>query len=317
MHRYQGISGGDSITGGGAYIAEHGFGFEIYNFQNSSGSVYGYVQPPGRKQKWQESKINIQRLGAARNDRSVGNVLAIWAATAPSGGAFIVGWYQNATVFREWKTAPSGSNRNFANHDCGYFVSAKYEDAVLIPIDERVFSIPQHGIGNFGQSNVWYADDPVQHRQLRLDVLEYMKTRQFPRTSADSSPIQPDPYLRQQVEQAAIEATISKFKSLGYAIKSVEKDNVGWDLEATLDRRLLRLEVKGLSGCQTVVELTPNEYLAMKSYRDTYRVCVVTNALTNPNLEIFTYSIDVGRWESEKGNVLRVEEIIAARCSVP
>lgn len=316
MTRYQGIAGGDSPVGGGAYVAEHGFGHEIYNFQPFDGSVYGYAQPPGRKDKWSDAKINLTRLGAGSDDKSVSDVLAVWVSTAPTGGAFVVGWYGNATVYREWQPPPTGSNRRYKETDCGYYVTAKREDAVLLTPDERTLSVPQQEKGGFGQSNIWYADDPEQNRDFRRKVLQYVATRKVITTSDNTTaPRQPDPLLRQRVEQAAVEATTAHFAGLGYLVDSVEKDNVGWDLDAVLGRRELRLEVKGLSGAALVVDLTPNEYRAMKEYRDSYRLCVVTNALTAPCLEVFAYSPEAGRWESAAGRVLIVEDIVAAHCS--
>jgi len=70
-----------------------------------------------------------------------------------------------------------------------------------------------------------------------------------------------------------------------------------------------------LSGSQIVVDLTPNEYAAMRAYQESYRVCVVTNALTAPYLEVFSYSPDSRQWESPERRVLNIQEIIAARCS--
>lgn len=94
-----------------------------------------------------------------------------------------------------------------------------------------------------------------------------------------------------------------------------ERDNVGWDLEATLDNRKLKLEVKGLSGSELVVELTPNEYTKMNANRDTFRLCTVTSALTQPGLSIFQFSIESGRWETSDCRMLEVTEVVSARCT--
>jgi hypothetical protein len=317
MDHYQGITGGDTISSGGSYVAEHGFGHEIFNFQPFQGTVYGYVQPPGRKGQWKDAKINLPRLGALPDDKSVSNVLAVWVATSPSGGAFVVGWYRNAIVYGNWQSPPPSSVRQYSDTECGYYITASSEDAVLLSPDERVFPIPQQGKGEFGQSNIWYADDPVHHHQLRLNILEYVESRRFPNISQnqDIASRQPNPLLRQQVERIAVETTIAYFTNLGYLVESVEQDNVGWDLNATLEKRHLRLEVKGLSGSQIVVNLTPNEYTAMGTYKQSYRVCVVTNVLIAPRLQIFAYSSDSKRWESPKRQVLNIQEIVAARCS--
>ena len=316
MTHYQGMVSGDTPVGGGAYVAEHGFGHEIFNFQPFKGAVYGYGQPPGRKDKWSDAKINLTRLGAQSDDKSVSGVLAVWVATLPTGGAFIVGWYKNAFVFRDWQSPPEGSARNYASTDCGYYVTAKSDDVKLLPPDERVFPVRQKGKGAFGQSNIWYADDPEQNRQFRESVLSYVDSRQLPNEPVDlPPPHQPDPLLRQKVEKIAVEMTTMHFTRLGYTVDSVEKDNIGWDLNAVSGKRKLKLEVKGLSGEQIVVELTPNEYKAMEANLDSYRICVVTSAQLQPRLEVFGYSNDSSRWESAQGRVLNLQEIIAVRCT--
>jgi hypothetical protein len=53
----------------------------------------------------------------------------------------------------------------------------------------------------------------------------------------------------------------------------------------------------------------------MKTYLDSYRICVVTNALTRPRLEVFAYSHDSRGWEGADGRVLNLQEIIAVRCT--
>jgi hypothetical protein len=317
MDRYEGIAGGDTISGGGSYIAEHGFGHEIFNYLPFRNKVYGFVQARGPKRNPADGKINLFRLGAEANDESVSGVLAVWVATAPSAGAFVVGWYRNATVYGTRQPPPAGSARRHADEDIGYYVTASRKDAVLLPPDERVFSIPQKGKGEFGQSNIWYADDPATHRQLRLDVLRYVDTRQLPTppVPGGTAPRQPDPLLRQKVEQIAVEATVAHFKRLGYRVSSVERDNLGWDLNAVAGKRNLQLEVKGLSGSRLVVELTPNEYSAMNGHQDSYRICIVTNTLTAPSLNVFAYSPDSGQWMSPERQLLTVQELVAARCS--
>ena len=54
----------------------------------------------------------------------------------------------------------------------------------------------------------------------------------------------------------------------------------------------LLLEVKGLSGNVTSVELTPNEYQNAKQMGHQYKICIVTTALHNPHLEIYSYDVD-------------------------
>lgn len=122
-----------------------------------------------------------------------------------------------------------------------------------------------------------------------------------------------DVFKKQQVEIAAIEATIKYFEALDYIIISKEKDNVGWDLEATNINETLLLEVKGLSGNISSIELTPNEYKNSKDKNTHYKLCIVTNALTQPTLEVFSYNVDENIWMNDLNETLQTEERIGAR----
>jgi hypothetical protein len=126
---------------------------------------------------------------------------------------------------------------------------------------------------------------------------------------------QPDPHLRSQVERAAVEVTARHFTLSGYTVDSVEGDSCGWDLTALQGAEVLRLEVKGLSGSELVVELTPNEFARMQEHRDSYRLCVVINALAAARLSVFEYSADAGTW-TDGDRRLDIETRIAARCRV-
>jgi len=114
-----------------------------------------------------------------------------------------------------------------------------------------------------------------------------------------------------------VKLTRQYYEDLGYYVTSVEKDNAGWDLEATIADTRLRIEVKGLSQKELLVELTPNEYEKMRGYLDSYRLSVVTDALgEEPVHRIFAFSPDSGKWEDSEGDQLVIEEIIGAKMSV-
>ena len=328
MDKYRGVTTKDTISGGGAYVETHGFGFEVFNYKPFNGNVYGWVMPgrPGGAAKLSTefsdnafANINLPRIGDSDSDKSISDVIVVWVATSPEGGAYVVGWYRNATVFLQPQEAPEGSQREHDGKPIGYVTTAKASDAVLIPKDERVIEVPQRGKGNFGQSNMWYADDLNNgtHRELRQAMLDAIHDHDLPitkRRSRRSKPRQHDVLRRQQVEKVAIETTAEHYIGLGYEVKSVERDNVGWDLEATLDKRRLKLEVKGLSGSEIAVELTPNEYAKMNENRDSFRLCTVTSTLTEPELSIFQLNSESGNWESRDGRSLTVNEGVSARC---
>ena len=333
MDKYRGVTAKDTISGGGAYVEEHGFGFEAFNFLPFEGNVYGWVMPgsssrtpdsssnlPAALSGGEFANINLRRIGDSLSDESLSDVIVVWVATSPEGGAYVVGWYRNATVFMQPQEAPTGSEREHDGLTVGYVTTTKATDADLLPTDERVIQVPQRGKGNFGQSNMWYADDPsnTTHRELRQAIIDAIQDQTLPkpkRRGHRGTPRQHDVLKRQRVEKSAIETVSKHYVGLGYEVKSVEQDNVGWDLEATLDKRRLKLEVKGLSSSDLSVELTPNEYAKMNENRNTFRLCPVTNALAEPNLSIFQFNSESGRWESGEGRLLTVTEVVSARCT--
>ncbi|WP_227717266.1 DUF3883 domain-containing protein [Methanobacterium lacus] len=311
MKSYQGIINGDIIQGGGSYVHENKFGHEVYNFLPYDGFVYGFVQPP------RSSKIHIERLGADPKDDSIDNVLAIWVATKPTSGNVIVGWYKDATLYKEYQYSDE-LNRNFKDEKIGYNVKAKEEDSKLLALDERVFHI-KRGKGWMGQSNIWYASQE-SNEDFRNEVLNYIYENIIPKKNDKkrnhSISRQVDTYQRQKIEVTAINHTIKYYEKYGYTVESKEKDNVGWDLEAVMDNIKLKIEVKGLSQENVAIELTPNEYEKMKEFKEDYRISVVTNALKKPILRIFSYNDENGIWQDIEGNKLEIDEKVSAKCYV-
>ncbi|WP_170327989.1 DUF3883 domain-containing protein [Ruegeria arenilitoris] len=130
------------------------------------------------------------------------------------------------------------------------------------------------------------------------------------------------------MEQAAINHAIAYYESDeggSHRVESVEKDGVGWDLEAfSEDSAHLKVEVKGLSGKDPIVELTPNEYAKMQSpeHRADYIIYVLTEALSpKPVAYIFRYDAILTKgkdlvWMTDDGQRLRILPIIAARLSI-
>jgi len=165
MERYDGIDG-DSIQRGGSYNKES-IGHEVCNFSNIDGKVYGYVQPTGR--------IKIEKLGAAKTDDYVKGVTVIWTAGPDSGGTAVVGWYRNATVFREPQKIKNPTLLQKKNGLNSYRISASASDATLLPIEKRSFMIPRAVKGGIGQSNVWYADSP-ESEQIVAGVLRLVES---------------------------------------------------------------------------------------------------------------------------------------------
>lgn len=303
MDRYEG-NFNDKMQGGGKHIEKYGWGGEMFNFKPSKNKMYGYVRVGGR--------INLNRLGAKTSDDKIKDVTIIWVAKRPfSGGNYIVGWYENATVYRNAQVSKNSLYRNWNEHNLGYFVKAKKSDTKLLSRDERTIRVPR-GKGAMGQSNIWYADNNPKYVEK---VFEYVKTGIFPvsRNKGKGLTRQNDPLKRMEVETKAVKIVTKHYEKLGYEIDSVEKDNVGWDLNASNGRIKLKLEVKGLSGEDIATELTSNEYRHLNADKVNYRVCVVVETLTSPKLIIFSFLIDSDEWTSENGRILKFEERVSAR----
>lgn len=307
MKNYSGITRTDRLIGGGSYPKMKGYGDEIFNFQAHAGHFFGACG----------KKVKIERLGASPKDRFIGNVLIVWIAKAKSGGVFLIGWYKNATIYREWQSASNSVERRYKGRIFNYFVKARTIDSKLLPEDERILRIPT-GKGGKGEYHVWYADKP-NHLKFKQEVMDFILHGKKPKiiSGIKRNPyrsIQLDPLKRQRIEKAAINSVIKYYEGNRYEVRSVEGDNIGWDLEARQENRLLRLEVKGLSYSEISVEVTPNEYSQMKKHRDTYRLCIVSDALSkHPKLSTFSFSPESGQWEDNNRNHLRIKEIKSAR----
>lgn len=159
--------------------------------------------------------------------------------------------------------------------------------------------------------------EPDQYQRL-VRLFDHSEKRQQVRTSrAVRIPKQHDPMLRAKIERLAIEAAIKWYEAKGYDVNSVEKDNLGWDLEATSPGHTLKVEVKGLSGPRVVVGLTPNEYRSMRrsTARQVYRLFVVVDVLGKLKAEEFQFNKKAGLWEGERGEPLNIREIVAAIAS--
>jgi hypothetical protein len=112
-----------------------------------------------------------------------------------------------------------------------------------------------------------------------------------------------DPATRRAVELAAVEFVWTYFESQGYTIYDYQRDNLGYDLLAVKPDSTLKLEVKGTDGVAPRFFLTRNERRCAAQDAD-WRLVMVTNARTAPQLEILTireveriFNLDPLAWE--------------------
>jgi hypothetical protein len=144
-----------------------------------------------------------------------------------------------------------------------------------------------------GQSNVWFAASPVSKPTVDRVLALVVGKRTSPRSKRSRKT---DPDHNAKVEKSAVATVRKYYERNSYVVESVEKDNVGWDLEASSGKLKLRVEVKGLSGPSAVAELSPNEYIAFATQSTSYRLAIVTETLTSPRLTICRYSTEGSCW---------------------
>lgn len=130
----------DKPINGGAYNKNQ-IGHEIHNYKSFNGTYFGYVQSVG-------DSIRIEKIGGTIKDNFVNNILIVWVSTKKAGGQVIVGWYKNATVYRNHQNVPLDAMEERVLKDHNFF-NIKSNDVYLLPEDERVYAIK-----GFGQSNV-------------------------------------------------------------------------------------------------------------------------------------------------------------------
>jgi hypothetical protein len=312
MKHYAGASPDDPTIGGHGWLVDHKHGLECFNYlPTKAGSVEGY-RPPGAR-----DKVNIGRLGAKPSDDTIDGVLVVWLAREPgSGKTLVVGWYRDATVYRE---ARSGQF-HLKDMDSEYSVTALKEDAVLVPVGARSFQVPSSrttpGEG-FGQKPTWYGTPAMNDR-----VWAYVNGWNLAKNQAAKAkhpPRNTDPELRRKVEKAAVRHAWNYYEAKygKGCVESVEPYGRGWDLEVRSGEVEWLVEVKGLLNSSLTCELTPNEYEKMHSadYRTRYVVYVVNNALAEepevPVPSVFTWKDDK-RWQTEDGRELQITEKVGA-----
>ncbi len=314
MVSYQGPVG-DKAEGKFGFLKTNETAHESWNFEALNGKLYGYVP--------RSAEVKLKRLGAKTGETSISGVTVAWISRNPrTRKTTIIGWYKNATIYR---SADHFRLKRAPKMRVGYQIEAPAESAHLLPVDARQFPIPTKKVpGNLGQSPVWYGRDA----EFNNAVLMYIKTGAIEDNAPSQSPRQTDPELRRKIEQAAVNHAIAYFESEAGGsrrVESVERDGVGWDLEAHSNvEETLKIEVKGLSGDQLIVELTPNEYGKMCSaeHRANYIIYILSEALSdNPRSHVFRHNSLLSKaddliWVNDMGQKLKFTKLLAARLSV-
>lgn len=147
--------------GGGKYNINN-IGHEVYNYLGYEGRYYGFVEPG--LLNGATKNIAVEKLCGDKKSDSAENVLVVWLSTKPGQGQYIVGWYEDATVYRELKNVPQDamSIRALKDHD---FYNIYSEQVFLVEPEKRIFRVE-----GMGHSGVWYGNSEVNAK-----VIDYIK----------------------------------------------------------------------------------------------------------------------------------------------
>lgn len=175
---YKGIIEGiDMPQSGGAHAAKIKDALEKYNFEKvhldfpddsakSGEYCLGYVET--KQSKSNKNQLYIEKMDGCEEctkENQIDDVLVIYCAKHPAYGfTTVVGWYNHATVFRNYQEINfSSGNTEEEVYVQQYNAIAKAEDCILLPHKERSkkskWSVPRKQTGaiyGFGQSNVWF-----------------------------------------------------------------------------------------------------------------------------------------------------------------
>ena len=167
MKNYQGITTDDTPVGAGKYVMENQDAYEKYNFYlREDAKYYGFVETKETKEgsgifnKISLENITFKGIGASRID----GVRVVFVSPHPaSKELLIVGWYDNATIFRERQDY----NGNI------YMMYCEKNNAHLINVNERKFVVPS-GKNGVGMSNFFYIQNAVEQYEMELNINDYI-----------------------------------------------------------------------------------------------------------------------------------------------
>lgn len=170
MKFYNGINEDDAPYYNGEHIKKSKEGTESVNFRDYNGKCYGFFEFKG--------DIDLKKhFEEVKADQSfVENVLVVWVAANRKNEMRIVGWYKNATVYREVQAIES----YFFPELSRYFrIEALSKECHLISEIDRNYAIDLNELSQFAlnprHSNAWYIES-TKHEVTGLpQLLAYLE----------------------------------------------------------------------------------------------------------------------------------------------
>lgn len=204
---------------GGKYMSKDNIGGEEWNFLDVDGYCYGFVDTKFNKGK--KNALHIERIDESfKNLSEINNVLVVWVSKNKYGKQKIIGWYKNATVYREYQLNPI----RYYGFNYDYNIVAKAEDCTLLPIEERTFEVPvamnkKVKDFGFGQANVWYANEKSAKKFID-SVLEYIENYKGKRINKVYTEELEDMV---EIDETKIDDILDEIDSLIYDDKDLKK----------------------------------------------------------------------------------------------
>lgn len=297
---------GDPVNGNFGWLidntgdASRKIGHEAFNFMPASdGRYYIYVPPQSG-------------TSAPSNPDPFGWTVVCLAKNPKYPGVHVVGWFEDATLLGYWKELPedrqtvsTGDVR--PGYDWSYCIESKR--AYLVPPEYRInpFSDPSVRQGKYsflvGPFLQKRSNEAEQNKARVLKILK-AQIKDLRRVAvrdpdADNPPLEIDgvdplagfggtPEQRKKIERAAEKAVIRYYRDLGYSSENRTKIICGYDYCFTKGERELHVEIKGTSGSIERFFLTRNEYINGLNVNPNWRLAMVTDALKEPIVKIYT-----------------------------
>lgn len=236
MKQYRGVTDDDKPMNGGKYIEENGDGGEVYNFKPCNRKCYGYVMHYG-------DELHIERYDKTlKNHSEAVDMTVVWVASN-GGGCKIVGWYEHATMYREWQQYLAIDFEYYS-----YNFVAEDKNCFLIPEKDRKFTVPRApkaGKGRgMGQSQVWYADSEYAQEEFIPKVMAYLSSV---KEQCETPYLSPGEFEKRAKDVGqSTEELIEESKKVWEAersLKAFEYINLAIDKDECLETRKVKAEL--------------------------------------------------------------------------
>lgn len=249
-------------------------GHETYNFLPFDKRCYGYIPPIGED-------------FVPPNPTDPKGWLVIFVAPYMGYGNYVaVGWYENAIFewntkngIRKYKKRPHDKNfpKDEENKNFTYCLSTNEKDAHLIKSSFRpLYTVKGEAAKHLGRTCIYLEGQKsvLEHRhRIKLmsfvkKVVEYDDTKATEKIEISDKVLNgfcpPSTEAKKEIEDEAIRRAITHYKK-DYKVKSVEHENLGWDLTITHRKtgEKLYIEVKGTKRPTYHFFLSHNEFGAM------------------------------------------------------